>query len=909
MNLSLKSQMWLFLAFFVLLLATQLFFARVNQQTFVNSLSAYQIATDEEKLVRELERDVLDLQRHVLVFKETGSASSIGRFNSIIKRINETLYTLSINLPIELYDDTLNTTVVAMTSHIQDYEENFASVIEGRNARDSYFKIGVLANIETLIANVNTVDFKPTKNTEEVANTFALHLSTAENIAYQYLLTPNALLKRSFLTQIQSASKIIDSGSLSSVLKAETRETLDTISTQFSQLTFATQGYLYLVNVVMAGSANEFLYLAAELSEKTARYSLQTNATIKETIEDSKAKMNMYSIAVIFVTFVIGFFTVNRILKPVILITNLFQRLSKGAVVTEFPGAHRSDEIGKLAKAAKVFNAKNTQTIELLSRAQELNLSQAKLNEKLAEAKLQAEKANASKSVFLANMSHEIRTPMNAIIGLVDLSKLQNPNKQVMDNLDKISYSSQILLNVINDILDFSKIEAGKLEIEDSYFSFASLFDSLLAVASLKAAEKNLNLTLYVQPDLPTNAIGDSLRISQVVLNLVSNAIKFTRQGSVDISFKVASSDGDNFVLLVGVNDTGIGMSESQLERVFTPFTQADSSTSRKFGGTGLGLSIVTQLVKLMNGKVSATSVEGQGSQFECSFTLKHEHESHSLLTSQNSFKRSIVYLKNNNKAPLLSEDYLARISASFTINNVSELPTIKDLINTQDILILDIENGQQSRSIHSDILDLIERGINVACITNTQPEQLAAILRSQWKCISLSHPFSPTEFYLFANKLYGENLFLARDSLETSFNGDTMSINTTLYSGHVLLVEDNSINQIVAGEMLRSFGLSYDVAEDGQQAVTKMKNSPYYDLILMDIQMPVLDGNAATIEIRKAGYTEVPIVGLSANAMRADYNAAKNSGMNEYLTKPIKRETLRLAVEKYLYKAAQKKP
>jgi CheY-like chemotaxis protein len=494
--------------------------------------------------------------------------------------------------------------------------------------------------------------------------------------------------------------------------------------------------------------------------------------------------------------------------------------------------------------------------------------------------------------------------------------------------LSKISYSCQILLNVINDILDFSKIEAGKLEIEKSYFSFASLFDSLLAVASLRASEKNLNLRLYVDPHLPTHAYGDPLRMSQIILNLVNNAIKFTRVGGVVISFNIQktphTSSGDieqtvqDFMLVVRVKDTGIGITPENLEKIFLPFSQADGSTSREFGGTGLGLSIVTQLAALMDGNVAATSVAGKGSEFTCNIKLEKDKDTHGLIENQLHFNRQVLYFIEGEES-LLSSDYLKQISCAVSIHPMGDM---KEVINDFDnkatletseqsldkpIILLDIENGKKARLLHEQIIALQKEGVSIGCVTNTQPEHLRTILHSQWNCPVISHPFTPTELLLFANQLYGSDSFFASHSNERSQLGlrqqhqVAQSINTSLYEGHVLLVEDNSINQLVAGEMLHSFGLTFDIAEDGQQALTKVQNSPHYDLILMDIQMPIMDGNTATKAIREAGHTDIPIVGLSANAMKQDFSAAKTSGMNEYLTKPIKRETLREMVAHYL--------
>lgn len=901
MNISLKTQVGIFLLFVIGLLITQLFFAQANQQTLIDALSAYQEATKEEKLVRELERDMLDLQRNVLVFKGTGGKSAIKRFNKLIDKVNTNFSALGANLPEELENEDTLSMLDSMLSHLQDYEENFANVISARTARDWYFQDGVIKNINQLIQNSNVVFAPSNAKTDLLRNALIIHLSSAENTVYQYLISPSVSLKASFEASISDAVQVINDASIDADMKNKTLITLDLIASEFSQLTLSTQGYLFLVNVVMAGSANEFLYLANDLSMITGEYSFAKNNSINDNVADAKLRMNLYSIAGILITTLIGLFTASRILKPIIDITDVFDKLAHDTNIKDIPGTHRKDEIGQLAQAAKVFNSKITQTKQLLDESQQLNDSQARLNQVLADAKLQAEKANASKSIFLANMSHEIRTPMNAIVGLVDLSIQTETDPKIKAHLIKISYSSQILLNVINDILDFSKIEAGKLDIENSYFSFASLIDNLLVISSLKASEKNLNLHLYVDPDLPANALGDPLRISQVLLNLLSNAIKFTQLGGVKVSISMQADNESSFFLVVSVEDTGIGISTKHLENVFSPFVQADGSTNRAFGGTGLGLSIVKQLVLLMDGEVNVTSIEHEGSNFTCSFKLKHEQSPHPLIELDNSFNKSIFYFKGDSEA-YLRDDYLARISSTVHKADIDELGLMLDTFDSEHLIILDIENGRQSRKLHNIVKTLIHKHINVAVVTNTQPEQLHSILKSQWECPVLSHPFSPTQFYLFANELYGSDTFFASYSPDTTqTEGQLGVINTNLYKGHILLVEDNNINQIVAGEMLHSFGLSYDIAEDGQQAVTKVKNSPYYDLILMDIQMPILDGHETTKEIRKAGYKDVPIIGLSANAMKEDFIAAELSGMNEYLTKPIKRETLRIALEKYL--------
>lgn len=909
--ISLKNQVTLFLAFFVAVLVMQLFYANVNQNTLVDSFSDYRSASNEEKLVKELERDVLDLQRYVLVFNDTGHNSSIERFELLHSEIIGVLEQLYQNLPVDLRNQQTDDTIQAMLLHIHDYKINFENAQQSRYQRDSLLNDGVLSSINTLMDRAQT-DFEGSSETLSKINTakhiaqYRLHLSLAENFLFQYLSKPSFELQNSYLAAMDEAKLLADKTVQGNVTAIH--EDLDTIKEQFLKLTHLTQGYLFLVNVVMAGSANEFLYLAQELSQATQDYSLKTNQEINDTIVDSQQKMYISSLLGILLTLIIGFFTAYRIIRPIKEITHAFGLLIEDKEIEAIPGIHRKDEIGKLAKAARVFKSNIVQTRFLLKNAQQLNESQASLNQKLEDAIVVAENANRSKSIFLANMSHEIRTPMNGIIGLVDLSLHQELTSQVRGNLEKVAYSSQILMNVINDILDFSKIEAGKLQIENNFFSFASLFDSLLAVISLRAAEKNLNLQLYVNPDLPTNALGDQLRISQVILNLCSNAIKFTNSGTVtiNVNWQAHASSSSEFILKVDIIDSGIGISDEQLQSIFEPFTQADGSTSRKYGGSGLGLAIVGQLTKLMQGEVSASSTLGVGSKFTCTFRLGHEVEPHPLMKAENSYQKHIIYVSDC-ATPLTPSDYLERISTTVEMCTYADFIASEGRYDNDKIILIDVENGKLARPVYPVIQALKQAKVMFGGITNTQPDQLAKILSEQWSCPMLAHPFSPTEFYLFTNALYQQDsLFSSREN-PSIVDSTKTSINNEQYHGHVLLVEDNSINQIVAGEMLHSFGLTYDIAEDGQQALTKVKNSPYYDLILMDIQMPILDGYQATQAIRKlnmADLAEVPILGLSANAMKQDFEKAEASGMNEYLTKPIRRETLRKTIERYLPRA-----
>lgn len=891
---TIKSQILTVSLILVLLLLSQVFISRSNQATFSNNLDLTQQAVVKVSLVRELERDVLDLQRNVLIYKNSASQSAIARFNSLIESTQNNLNKveqLTLNDPqTEVYQGYIS----RMRSHLADYQENFSSVVAGRNKRGALFDGGLIMDLDHILEQISRQNTTLKGASVLDANQAKYHITRAENISLQYLLSPDFQFVEQFSDELTMAKAVMSKNDAQPNVYKDVIAKLNTVEAEFIQLTNITSGYLFLVNVVMAGSANEFLFMARELNRLVTYKLSDTNQQVKQNIHNNQIGSDIFSVFGILLAVITALFLTYRIMLPINVITEVFRKLAKGEDVDAIPGITQQNEIGQLAKAADIFHANNTQTTNLLAESRMLIARQEALNAELVDSKHKAEQATFSKSMFLANMSHEIRTPMNGIIGMLDVVMKSDLTAKQRQLLNKVVYSSQILMSLINDILDFSKVEAGKLDIEQVEFSLNSVFANLLTNISARAQEKNLNVRFNCDPNIPSTLIGDPLRISQVLLNLSSNAIKFTRNGSVTINISCQMPPvGDGLTLNAEVIDTGIGMTKEQLEKVFDTFTQADGSTSRDFGGTGLGLSIVKQLVNLMGGEVNAQSQIHKGSNFKVSFKLRQQTAQPSIFTIPKMPEHKLYYFSKGPRG-LVSSQYLANIELDHHHFPLSQLEAMLGQITTSDAVVIDVQDQVAHKALQPQLRCLHDAQIPVGFVTDTQPSNLPELLLKEWSFSCLTHPYTPGQLSTFVHTLY--NPVLGQLAAEAEY-----AQVQTEYEGHVLLVEDNSINQIVAGEMLRVLGITFDIADDGQQAVTKVVNSAHYDLVLMDVQMPVMDGYEATIEIRKQGLATLVICGLSANAMKEDFAKAKAAGMDEYLTKPLKLVSLEQMLSKYL--------
>ncbi|BFT31364.1 hypothetical protein D210916BOD24_25400 [Alteromonas sp. D210916BOD_24] len=885
---SIRIQLITVLVALIALILAQGFIARENQAVLNRGISSAAKSVVDVGLVKELERDVVDLQRNVLIFKENASKSAITRFGRLMVTIDTKLDQLA---EVHTSDSDAEGDFILrrMREHLSAYQDNFNQVVHAHTERDNLVADGTLSDLAVLQSAIENA--RAQNNIDEKTLQDALSfLIRAENAMLKYMSKPDMVFIKVFNDAIDSLRALPFSSNSAATQKV--LRITEKAKTHFFKLTQITQGNLFLVNVVMAGSANEFLYLSGDLANKVTTDSQAITQRTYALAKSTQQRGELFSLISILLALMAALFTTVRILVPIRSITEVFNKLSQGVQISNIPGSSRKDEIGKLAKAALVFSDKNRQTEKLLSEAQNMNAQLESLNKALTESKLKAEQATASKSMFLANMSHEIRTPMNGIIGLIELAQQKAVNPTVKGYLDKAAYSGQILLSVINDILDFSKIEAGKLKIEEVSFSLHSLFDNLIAVIALRAKEKNLSVHFTVAPDIPPQVIGDPLRIAQIIMNIGNNAVKFTEQGRINIEFEGELSEKGNLLkLTMRITDTGIGMNEQQLEKIFNPFTQADGSTNRKYGGTGLGLAIVRQLTELMKGTLNASSTLGKGSTFEVTLPLKAFKNQNGVLAQLPHFPRGSLYITG---LPLLPESYCHQIQLP-TTSQVSMVQAQK-MASLPDFFIVDIPEFSEFRKNISWLNQLLDEGKSIGLVIESAGSALQSKYASLWKGPLIMHPFTPAQFERFVNQVINRDNDFEVHSIDDDNELVTLE-------GHILLVEDNNINQLVTGEMLTNLGLTFDIAEDGKQAVQKVENSPQYDLILMDVQMPVMDGFEATTYLRDKGFSDIPIIGLSANAMKEDKQIAIEAGMDDYLTKPIKQKSLIAVLSDYLSK------
>ena len=482
-----------------------------------------------------------------------------------------------------------------------------------------------------------------------------------------------------------------------------------------------------------------------------------------------------------------------------------------------------------------------------------------------------ADEANREKSIFLANMSHEIRTPLNAIIGFSEILDKASLPEQEAEYISIVHHSAQTLLGIINDILDISKIESGKLELVSDNFNPADVFESIVDLYSAVAADKNINFDYYADPQIPSILNGDAMRLTQVLSNLLSNAIKFTPEnGNISFKFYLKHIDlnHNKATIYCSVSDTGIGIPEEVQQSIFEAFNQADSRVTKKYGGTGLGLTISSKILFLMESVIDVRSEPGRGSEF--SFTVKFDlAEGWDALPAESKTEMKFYILTSINTTIVTRAiEYLKEFG---TITQTPEQADVLFCFSQQDIMTV------------PDNLDVPIVFIGRDLLSKNQRNQIARIVEPP---------------------LYGSKIWNAIISIQNQSLPDTTTVKEKAFKGTVLVAEDNSINQTLIETLLANYQLKTITVSDGEQAVERFKLGGI-DLILMDINMPVLDGLTATQKIleliNKGSYHHVPVVALTANVLKGDREQYLAAGMDDYLTKPLDQKELFTILNRYL--------
>lgn len=591
----------------------------------------------------------------------------------------------------------------------------------------------------------------------------------------------------------------------------------------------------------------------------------------------------------------VALITSRRLILPLARLEAATRKIRDGTL------SHRLDEgaVDEFGDVARAFNAMagalESQSREMIS------------------AKDQAEAASRAKSEFVARMSHEIRTPMNAVLGVLSLLERTALSGDQRKYLEMVRVSGQSLLMILNDVLDFSKIEAGRMELSAEPFRLEDILKELSVIMMVNAGEKDLELGIGMEPDVPGTYVGDALRLRQILINVVGNAVKFTQAGEVSIHIDIAERHGDVAGVRFRVRDTGIGMTADQQRNLFSAFSQADESTTRRFGGTGLGMAITKRIADLMHGTVSVSSEPDKGSEFCVTLPLQVVESDDSRKPDIRSGLDALRVLIIDTSA--MSRDYLGKTIKAWRWDYQS----VASLAEAVELLQQSSAGGQTFNTIlidwkilHAGGMDAMQT-LREAAAASSMPIIVMANVAGHGELIRTRQ--STQADAILMKPVTGSSLFdKLQELLLPSYRPagldrpaqpaavQVMSPALPTAAGRLLLVEDNAVNQIVAKGILEHLGADVEIAVNGREAIDMLRKHPErYGLVLMDVQMPVMDGFSATRAIREELKLDVPVIAMSAGVMDAERGDCIAAGMNDFVAKPIDTGQLEAMLARYL--------